>query len=50
MRRVCAEAGVPEPQFEEYRVFRVIFRGDIYTEEYLRNLGLNERQMKVMKK
>ncbi|MFQ6031469.1 MAG: RNA-binding domain-containing protein [Candidatus Zixiibacteriota bacterium] len=38
----------PEPQFEEYQGFRVIFRKDIYTEEYLRNLGLKERQIKAV--
>ena len=26
----------------------MIFRKDIYTEEYFRNLGLNERQIKAM--
>jgi len=28
---------------------RVIFRKDIYTEEYLKKLGLNERQIKAVK-
>jgi len=45
MREGCRTAGLPEPVFEEYQGFRVIFRKDIYTEEYLRSLGLNERQM-----
>ncbi|GFP34529.1 ATP-dependent DNA helicase RecG, partial [Candidatus Hakubella thermalkaliphila] len=35
-------------QFEEYQGFRVIFRKDVYTEEYLRNLGLNERQIRAV--
>ena len=48
MRRACIKAGLPEPQFEEYQGFRVIFRKDIYTEEYLRSLGLNERQIKAV--
>ena len=48
MRNACTKAGLPEPQFEEYQGFRVIFRKDIYTEEYLRDLGLNERQMKAV--
>ena len=48
MRKACIEAGLPEPQFEEHQGFRVIFRKDIYTEEYLRELGLNERQMKAV--
>ena len=28
--------------------FSVYFRKDIYTEEYLRNLGLNEREIKAV--
>lgn len=48
MRRTCTEAGLPEPQFEEDQGFRVIFQKDIYTEEYLRNFGLNERQIKAV--
>lgn len=48
MRKACIKAGLPEPQFEEYQGFRVTFRKDIYTEEYLRNLGLNERQIKAV--
>ena len=45
IRGGCRTAGLPEPVFEEYQGFRVIFRKDIYSEEYLRSLGLNERQM-----
>jgi ATP-dependent DNA helicase RecG len=48
MRRACIKAGLPEPRFEEYQGFRVIFRKDIYTEEYLRTLGLNERQIEAV--
>jgi ATP-dependent DNA helicase RecG len=48
MREACLHAGLPEPVFEEYQGFRVIFRKDIYTEEYLRGLGLNERQVKAV--
>ncbi len=48
MRRACIKAGLPEPRFEEYQGFRVIFRKDIYTEEYFRSLGLNERQIKAV--
>jgi ATP-dependent DNA helicase RecG len=39
---------MPEPQFEERQGFRVIFRRDIYTEEYLGKLGLNEQQIKAV--
>ena len=48
MRKACTKAGLPEPKFEEYQGFRVIFRKDIYTEEYLNKLGLNERQVKAV--
>ena len=48
MRRACQKAGIPEPKFEVDKGFRVIFRKDIYTEEYLRKLGLNERQIKAV--
>jgi ATP-dependent DNA helicase RecG len=48
MRNACVKAGIPEPQLEEYQGFRVVFRKDVYTEEYLRNLDLNERQIKAV--
>jgi ATP-dependent DNA helicase RecG len=41
MRNACVKAGLPEPQFEEHQGFRVIFTKDTYSEEYLRNWGLN---------
>ena len=44
----CREAGVQEPVFEEYQGFRVVFRKGIFNEEYLRELGLNERQIKAV--
>jgi ATP-dependent DNA helicase RecG len=49
MRYLCEQAGLPEPLFEEYqRGFQVTFRQDVYTEEYLRSLDLNDRQIKVV--
>ncbi len=43
------QAGLPDPEFkEEMGGFSVYFRKDIYTEEYLRELGLNERQIKAV--
>ncbi len=48
MREACVKAGIPEPKFEEPQGLRVIFRKDIYTEEYLRKLGMNERQIKAV--
>jgi len=49
MQNLCTTAGIPEPVFKEYQQgFQVEFRKDIYTEEYLRGLGLNERQIKAV--
>lgn len=48
MRRACQKAGISEPKFEVDQGFRVIFMKDIYTEEYLQKLGLNERQIKAV--
>lgn len=45
----CKKADLPSPTFEEkFGGFLVIFRKDVYTEEYLRSLGLNERQIKAV--
>ena len=45
----CKKAGLPEPEFkEEYGGFAVYFYKDIYTEENLRKIGLNERQIKAV--
>ncbi|MCC4769407.1 hypothetical protein FXV91_04075 [Methanosarcina sp. DH2] len=35
MRIYCKKANVPEPVFEEYQGFRIIFRKGIFNEEYL---------------
>ncbi len=45
----CKEWGLPEPEFssKENRVM-LRFRKDIYTEEYLKSAGLNERQIKAV--
>lgn len=46
---LCKEHGIPSPEFrEDSGGFSVIFRKDIYTEEYLESLGLNERQIKAV--
>jgi len=43
------EAGLPEPEYkEEMGGFSVYFYKDIYTEENLRKMGLNERQIKAV--
>jgi len=48
IRKACLDAELPEPVFEEHQGFRATFRKDIYTEEYLRELDLNERQIKAV--
>ena len=46
----CKKAGLPEPEFkEEFGGFSVCFYKDIYTEEKLRKMGLNDRQIKAIK-
>lgn len=41
--------GLPDPEFkEEFGGFSLILWKDIYNEEYLRKLGLNERQIKAV--
>ncbi|MDK2946691.1 MAG: ATP-dependent helicase RecG [Thermosipho sp. (in: thermotogales)] len=43
------KAELPEPEFrEEMGGFSVYFRKDIYTEEYLKELGLNDRQIRAV--
>jgi len=43
------EAGLPEPEYkEEMGGFSVYFYKDIYTEDNLRKMGLNERQIKAV--
>ncbi|WP_456450834.1 ATP-binding protein [Palaeococcus sp. (in: euryarchaeotes)] len=47
--RLCLESGLPEPEFrEEAGGLVVLLRKYIYTEDYLRKLGLNERQIKAV--
>ncbi|RLC35486.1 MAG: transcriptional regulator [Candidatus Nealsonbacteria bacterium] len=46
---LCKAQKLPEPEFkEEFGGISVYFHKDIYTEEYLRKLGLNERQIKAV--
>jgi ATP-dependent DNA helicase RecG len=45
----CAKVGIPAPSFEEkFGGFLVTFRKDIYTEDHLKAMGLNERQIKAV--
>ena len=48
MRKACADAGLPEPVFEEGQGFSVIFRKDAFTEEHLLALGLKDRQVRAV--
>jgi ATP-dependent DNA helicase RecG len=45
----CKKAGLPEPEFkEEFGGFSVYFYKDIYIDENLRKMGLNQRQIKAV--
>ena len=49
MNEQCADAGLPQPlYYYESSGFWVEFRKDIYFPEYLKDLGLNERQIKAV--
>ena len=49
MTKSLRSQGLPEPEFkEEMAGFSVRFYKDIYTEENLRKMGLNERQIKAI--
>ncbi len=52
MINLCKNQGLPEPEFIESKEgiggFTVEFYKDIYTEENLRKMGLNERQIKAV--
>jgi len=46
---LCKQNGLPSPEFKEvFGGFSIIFRKDIFTEEYLCRFGLNERQIKAV--
>jgi len=46
---LCKAQGLPEPEYkEEQGGFSVWFYKDIYTEDNLRKMGLNERQIKAV--
>jgi len=49
MVELCRNQGLPEPQFrEEFNGFSVVFYKDLYNEEHLRDMGLNERQIRAV--
>ena len=48
MRSASAEAGLPEPVFQEDQGFSVIFRKDVFNREYLVRAGLSERQISAV--
>lgn len=46
---LCKQHGIPSPEFQEgFGGFSVTFRKDVYTENYLLDIGLNERQTKAV--
>jgi len=50
MMNSLSENDFPEPEFiQQKNTFRIIIRKSILTEEYLKNLGLNNRQIKAVK-
>jgi predicted HTH transcriptional regulator len=51
MVRQCKEHGLPEPEFVSVRnlEFKTILARDVFTENTLARMGLNERQMKAFK-
>ncbi|MBM3712990.1 MAG: DeoR family transcriptional regulator [Actinobacteria bacterium] len=46
----CRQQGLPEPNFISIRKeeFRAILSRDIFTDDYLNKLGVNERQIKAI--
>jgi ATP-dependent DNA helicase RecG len=48
IRTACAEAGLPEPVFQEDQGFSVVFKKDIFNAEYLGLQGLNDRQIQAV--
>ncbi|PKN01214.1 MAG: transcriptional regulator [Elusimicrobia bacterium HGW-Elusimicrobia-1] len=51
MLKQCKEHGLPEPQFVSVRnlEFKTILARDLFTEDALSRMGLNERQLKAVK-
>jgi ATP-dependent DNA helicase RecG len=46
---LCKKQRLPEPEFKEFGDgFSVTFHKDIHNEEYLRKVGLNDRQIKAV--
>jgi ATP-dependent DNA helicase RecG len=49
MNEQCAEAGLPQPLYYfASSGFWVVFRKDTYNEQSLKELGLNDRQVKAV--
>jgi ATP-dependent DNA helicase RecG len=48
IRTACAEAGLPEPVFQEDQGFSVIFRKDVFDRDYLVRAGLSDRQISAV--
>ncbi len=49
MVELCKKRGLPEPEFEEFgNGFSVVFYKNIYDKKHLIDLGLNERQIRIV--
>ncbi|MFA6362592.1 hypothetical protein [Methanoregula sp.] len=48
MQSASADAGIPEPVFQEDQGFSVIFRKDMFNRDYLVREGLSERQISAV--
>jgi ATP-dependent DNA helicase RecG len=48
IRSASEAAGIPEPIFQEDQGFSVIFRKDVFSSEYLSQIGLNARQVQAV--
>ncbi|MDL2312816.1 putative DNA binding domain-containing protein [Bacteroidales bacterium OttesenSCG-928-B11] len=49
MIKECLDAGLPEPRYDySMSGFWVEFKKDVYNEEYLKSIGLNDRQVKAV--
>lgn len=44
----CKKAGLPEPEWREHQGLMLILKQDAFTEDFLMEQGLNERQMKAV--
>jgi ATP-dependent DNA helicase RecG len=49
MRNACRDQGLPDPEFESTpSTFTVTLRRDVFSDENLRRMGMNERQIRAL--